>query len=101
MTTTNLYPVKLRNNAYKTNVSLIIFILLLLYNRIFMVDSRSLVPKGNKKFEILLVKVFSLKQKTSKILSATIKKVKFFLFKETASCSFRLYTVEISNQVFK
>ena len=100
MTTTNLYPVKLRNNAYKTNVSLI-FILLLLCNRIFMVDSRSLVPKGNKKFEILLVKVFSLKQKISKILSATIKKVKFFLFKETASCSFRLYTVEISNQVFK
>ena len=35
-------------------------------------DPRSPAPKGNSKLEILLVKIFSLKQKTSQILPATI-----------------------------
>ena len=46
-------------------------------------------PKSNCKFKISLVKIFSLKQKTNQILPATIEKVKFCLFKKTASCSFR------------
>ena len=41
------------------------------------------------KSETLLVKILSPKQKTNQILSATIGKNKFCLFKETASCSFR------------
>ena len=40
--------------------------------------------------EILLVKGFNLKQKTNQILSTTIEKIKFFIFKETDSCLFRL-----------
>ena len=35
-------------------------------------------PKGNSKFETLLVKIFQLKQKTNQRLSATIEKTKFF-----------------------
>ena len=34
--------------------------------------------KGNNKFEILLVKIFSLKQKTNQKLPATLKKPIFF-----------------------
>ena len=49
-----------------------------------------LAPKGNNKFKILLVEVFSQKQKTNQILQATIEKIKFCLFKKTFSCSFRL-----------
>ena len=47
--------------------------------------------KDNRKFSILLTKIFSLKQKTNQILPATIEKIRFYLFKETASCSLRLY----------
>ena len=49
-------------------------------------------PKGDSEYEILLVKVFSLKQKTNQILPATTEKIKFCLFKKTASCLFRLET---------
>ena len=52
-------------------------------------DSGSLapsVPKGSSIFEMLLVKVFSLKQKRSQTLPNTIEKINFFLFKKTASC---------------
>ena len=31
-------------------------------------------PKGNSKFEILIIKIFSLKQKANQILPATIEK---------------------------
>ena len=41
-------------------------------------------PKGNSKYKILLVKIFSLKQKTNEILPAAIEKIKFCLFKKTA-----------------
>ena len=34
--------------------------------------------------------IFSLKQKPNKILSTAIEKIKFYLFKKTASCYFRL-----------
>ena len=47
------------------------------------------VPKGNSKFEILLVKIFSLKQKPNKAVKATIEKIKFYVSKKTASFSFR------------
>ena len=45
-------------------------------------------PKGNK-FEILFLKLFSLKQKANQILQATIEKIKFRLYKKTSSYSFR------------
>ena len=45
-------------------------------------------PKGNK-FEIIFLKLFSLKQKANQILQATIEKIKFRLFKKTSSYSFR------------
>ena len=45
-------------------------------------------PKGKSKFEILFVKIFSLKQKINQILPATIEKIKFCLFKKT-NVSFR------------
>ena len=48
--------------------------------------------KGNSNFEILLVKIFSVKQKANQILPAAMRKIKFFLFKRTASCSFRRRT---------
>ena len=35
--------------------------------------------KDNNKFEILIAKIISLKQKASQILSATIEKINFFL----------------------
>ena len=47
-------------------------------------------PKCNSKFEILIVKIFSLKQKTNQILPTTTGKIKFSLFKKTTPCSFRL-----------
>ena len=49
-----------------------------------------MVPKGNSKFEILLVKLFSLKQTPNKILTAAIEKIKFCVPKETALFYFRL-----------
>ena len=55
-------------------------------------DSRPPAPlalKDDTKFEILSVKIFHLKQK-NQILPATKEKIKFFLFKKTALCSFRL-----------
>ena len=48
------------------------------------------VIKGNNNFEILLIKTFSLKQKSNQILPASTEKIKFCLVKKTASCSFRL-----------
>ena len=39
------------------------------------------VRKGNSKFEILLVKIFSPKQKLYQVLLPTIKKIKFCLAK--------------------
>ena len=39
--------------------------------------------KGNSKFEILIVKMFSLKQKTNQMLSETIEKINVLLFKKT------------------
>ena len=49
-----------------------------------------MVLKGNSKFEILLVKIFSLKQTPNKILTATIEKIKFCVPKKTALFYFRL-----------
>ena len=45
--------------------------------------------QGKSKFETLIVKIFSLKQKANQILSAAIEKIKFFLFKKTVYGSFR------------
>ena len=45
--------------------------------------------KDNNKFEIVTVKIFSLKQKANQILSATIEKIKFFLFRKTVYGSFK------------
>ena len=47
-------------------------------------------PKGNSKFEILLIKKFSLKQKQNKMLTATREKIKFCVSKKSASIFFRL-----------
>ena len=47
------------------------------------------LPKSNNKLEILLVKICNLKQKTNEKQPANIEKIKFYLFKNTASCSFR------------
>ena len=52
-------------------------------------DLRSSIPKENGKFEILIAKIFSLKQKANQILSATLEKIKFCLFKKTVYGSFR------------
>ena len=52
-------------------------------------NSRPPAPKGNSKLEILLVKIFNLKQKTSQTLPATIEKIKFCLFKKTVYGSFK------------
>ena len=41
------------------------------------------VPKGNSKLEILLVEIFSPKQKLNQILPATKDKIKFCLVKTT------------------
>ena len=46
--------------------------------------SATLVPKGNWKLDILLVKLFSLKQKTIQTLPATVKRIKVCLFQKTA-----------------
>ena len=45
----------------------------------------SSASKDNSKFETLLIKIISLKQKN---LSATVEKMKFFLFKKTVYGSF-------------
>ena len=50
---------------------------------------RPSAPKGNSTFEVLLVKIFSLKQKTNQILPATTEKIKFCLFKKTVHGSFK------------
>ena len=39
-------------------------------------------PKGNSKFEILLVKIFSLKQKTKSNISSYYRKIKFYFPRE-------------------
>ena len=55
-------------------------------------ESRSpapLPPKYNKKFEILLVKIFNLKQKQNQLLLVTLEKIKFLLLKKTVYGSFR------------
>ena len=49
--------------------------------------------KGNSKFEILLVRIFNLKQKTNQILPATVEKIKFCLLKKTVPCSFMFLLV--------
>ena len=41
-------------------------------------NPRPLAFKGNSKVEILLVKIFSLKQKLNQILPSTIEKAKIF-----------------------
>ena len=51
--------------------------------------SKPLTPQP-KQISILLAKISSLKQKTNEILPAAIKKIKFCLFKEKASCSLKL-----------
>ena len=61
----------------------------------------SSAPKGNSRFEILLVKIFSLKQKSRQILPATIEKIKFCLFKKITSCSQFCVNTEKSNYAFK
>ena len=61
----------------------------------------SSAPKGNSRFEILLVKIFSLKQKSWQILPATIGKIKFCLFKKITSCSQFCVNTEKSNYAFK
>ena len=50
---------------------------------------RPSVPKGNSKFEIVLVKILSLKRKTNQIFPATLEKIKFCLFKKTVYSSFK------------
>ena len=63
-------------------------------------DSRPLAPstpKVNSKFEILLVKVFNLKQKANQIHPATIENINLCLFKNTASFLETIKFVEISN----
>ena len=42
------------------------------------------VHKDNSKLEILLAKIFSLRQKANQMLSAALGKFKFFLLKKTA-----------------
>ena len=76
---------EMRNNAYKINVSLIIFTLLLLYNGISRYNIATSVPKGHSKLKILLVKVFNLKQKINQVLPVTIETIKFCIFKKTSS----------------
>ena len=45
--------------------------------------------KGKSKFEILLVKIFSLKQKIKSNTSSYYNKIKFLLFKKIFDGSFR------------
>ena len=46
--------------------------------------------KVNGKFEILFVKIFSLKQQLNQIPRSTTKKIKFRLVKKIAQSSFRV-----------
>ena len=59
-------------------------------------------PRGNNKFEILLVKVFSLKQKSNQMLPVTIEKNQI-LSLQVNSLMFLQTTkfVEINNHGFK
>ena len=80
-TATKINPAKNEKQCTK-NVSLIIFILYLLYNGISRFSALGpLAPKGNSKFEIILVKEDT---------SSYCRKIKFCLFKKTALFSFRL-----------
>ena len=47
-------------------------------------------PRPLVMFKILLVEIFSLKQRAGQILSATMEKSDFVSSRKTASCSFRL-----------
>ena len=68
--------------------------------------SRFTAPKDNTKFEILLIRLFSLKQKTKQRLPASINKSNFVSSKKQLYVSsdyiflFRV-NFEISNHVFK
>ena len=55
-----------------------------------LINRRYLKIHCNTKFEILLVKIFSLKQKLNQVLPATKEKIKFCLVKKTVSRSVRL-----------
>ena len=68
------------NNSKKEKKSIIDILIGYIIGRVYQ-DSQFpalSVPKGSKRFEILLVKIFTLKQ--NQILSATIKKIKSLLF---------------------
>ena len=66
-----------------------IFIELFIHGYIYSRPLPHLPPKGNSKFEILLVKTFSLKQKANEILLATIEGIRFCLLEKTDYGSFR------------
>ena len=50
-------------------------------------DSRTPAPKSNRKLEMLLVGICSLKQKTTQILPATIEKIKLYLSRKQSMVS--------------
>ena len=60
-----------------------------------------IAPKDNTKFEILLVKIFKLKQKTNQMLSTTLEKNNFFVFKKTIYGSLRQGIVMEKQKPFK
>ena len=47
-------------------------------------------PKTNRKYEILLVKTFSEKQKVNQIIQATMEKIKFCHFKPLVSLNIKI-----------
>ena len=59
-----------------------------------------LKQNDNRKFPILLVKIFIVKPKGKSNTSSYYRKTKFCLFKKTVLCCFKLYTVKISNHTF-
>ena len=54
----------------------------------------SLDSKGNTKFEILIIKMFTLKQKTNQIHPATIKKINFVSSRKHVQVDQGLITME-------
>ena len=104
----------MRNNAYKINVSWIIFIILLLYNGKSRFRTLGFsVTKGNCKFEIFLVKVFSQKKtpflrggalkKKKSSTSSCYRKIRILSLQENSLMFLQTIKnfVEISNHAFK
>ena len=81
---------EMRNNAYKISPWLYLFFwyFIMIYQNSWPLLPSA--PKGKSKFEILLVRVFSLKQKNKSITSSYYRQKSFFLSSRKQPHPFRL-----------